>query len=84
MPVVTSLTFDKPAYTPGQLITATIAYDADLVFQATGTGIDIAGQQASLSGSFTVHGKALISDSGNRTWTLVSDDGATAVFTATA
>ncbi len=91
-PVITSIVFDKPGYTPGQIITATVNYAPGVSSQAqtfSGTATDaVTGQQGTLSVSFTVNTNdttnLTVSDSGNRAWTKVSDSGIVAVFTATA
>ncbi len=91
-PVVSSITFDKTGYTPGQTVIATVNYAPGVSGQAqtfTGTATDAAtGQQGTLSVSFTVNANdsttIAVSDSGSRTWTKASDSGTVAVFTATA
>jgi hypothetical protein len=91
-PVIVSVTFDQPSYTPGQQITATVAYTAGMSAATqtfTGTATDEVTQQ---TGSLTVSFTAVaadattvsVSDSGGRDWAMQSDDGTTAVFTATA
>ena len=84
MPAVTSVTLDKPAYNPGQVITCTVAYSASLDFTVTAVAVDIGGHSAQLSGTAVVNGSLSVTDTGGRAWTKVSDDGSTAVFTATA
>lgn len=81
---ITSVTFDKPLYHPGDTITATVTYTGTLgVLNISGTMFD--GSVISGSGSFTVlPNEWTASDGTSRLWTLVSDNGSTAVFTATA
>lgn len=80
--VITSITFDKPVYKTGDTITAVVAY--------TGSGFTLAavatalGQTGMLNGTFTVLPDWTPSDSGNRPWFAVSDNGIAAVFTAVA
>lgn len=96
-PAITAITFDQATYPPGATITATVKYtpgasDTDTSLTFTGTVTDNAnGQTGTMEGTFVVQTQVndattvSVADSGNRTWTQVSDDGAgTAVFTATA
>ena len=92
-PTVTSVTFDKTAYAPGDTITATVHYTpgaSDSTVSFTGTATDQSnGQTGTMEGTFTVQindaTTVSVSDTGSRTWTKVSDDGAgVAVFTAKA
>lgn len=91
-PSITSITFNKPSYVPGDLISATITYvngTSPSVQSFTGTALDnTTGLEGILSVSFTVsisdYSMVLAADSGNRVWTKVSDTGSVAVFTATA
>jgi len=80
MPSITSVTFDRTSYTPGQLITATVTG----VFSATLTLTATLGGDGTGSGSFAINYPLSVSDTGNRVWTPVSNNGTTAVFTATA
>jgi hypothetical protein len=92
-PVISSVTFDKASYSPGDLITATISYTpgssgSTQAFDVQATD-RTTGQAATLTVSFTVTGAAdpttfTVSDIGNRTWTLKSDTGTVATYTATA
>lgn len=83
-----SVALDKAAYAPGDLVTLTVSYsDAD----SAGTVVtvlvtDSNGETGAATTSIQVVDPLTVqvSDSGARTWALVSDDGATAVFTATA
>jgi hypothetical protein len=79
-PTITGITFDKTSYTPGQTITATITGTFSEVFTLTGTLSD--GSQA--TSNFTIDDVLTVSDNGGRTWTLVSNNETTAVYTATA
>lgn len=80
MGTLTSLTFDKASYTPGETVTATV----------TGEGLDeTATVTGTLSGGGTISGTLTVdllamSDTGSRQWAQQSNDGTTAVFTATA
>lgn len=91
-PSVTSITFDQPAYSPGQVITATVTYVPGTSAQTTsltGTATD---KNTSQTGKLTVTFTTVapdpttvsVSDTGNRTWTAVSDSGTVATFTAVA
>lgn len=91
-PQITSITFDAQAYAPGAVVTATVDYvpGGSLVSQSfSSTATDSAtGEIGTLSASFSVltpdPTTVAASDSGNRVWTQVSDNGSQAVFTATA
>lgn len=91
-PSITSITFDKASYLPGNVITATVNYTvgtSDATQTLTGTATDsTTGKTGSLQVNFTVQKNDTttisVSDSGNRTWTKVSDNGSVAQFTATA
>jgi hypothetical protein len=73
--------FDKPSYHPGDIITATVDYIGALV---TATFTASGGVIGTVSGTFAVLPSWTESDTGNRTWTLKSDNGSQAVFTAIA
>lgn len=91
-PTVTSITFDQSSYNPGQTMTATVTYTAgisDNVQSFTGTATDsVTGLAGSLVVNFTTEvtdvTAVTVSDTGNRTWTKISDTGSVAKFTATA
>lgn len=92
-PSVTSITFDQTSYNPGQTITATVTYvdgTSDNVQSFTGVAVDsVTHLSGSLVVSFTTEltdtgTTVAVSDTGNRTWTKVSDTGSVAKFTATA
>jgi hypothetical protein len=91
-PSITSITFNKPNYIPGDLITATITYvngTSPSVQSFTGTATDnMTGLVGNLTVSFTVsisdYSFVSTVDSGAHIWTKVSDSGSVAVFTATA
>lgn len=91
-PSITSITFDKTSYSPGDLITATVDYTAgtsDVSQTFTGVATDSkSGETGTLQVSFVVtEGDTTtisVSDSGNRVWTQISDTGSVAKFTATA
>lgn len=98
MASIDTMTFDKDAYLPGDEITLTVTYTPDSpgvtpqAFTATETISDAGGTVvATNSAPFVVNqvepsGDHLDTptDTGNRAWTRVSDDGSTGVFTATA
>jgi hypothetical protein len=98
MASIDTMIFDKDAYLPGDLITLTVGYTPDApgvlpnTFTATETISDAGGNVlATNSAPFVVNETAPSgdhlddpTDTGNRTWTRVSDDGSTGVFTATA
>lgn len=74
------ITFDKPAYNIGDTITATVVLSgrskSDTAIYTSPAGTLTATTKIVASGSLT--------DSLNKTWKTVSDDGVTAVFTTTA
>lgn len=94
VPTVQTIAFDKPSYSPGATITATITYAGTNVtpvgFTFTGTATDsVTGEKGSASGTFNVDKKNRLAASGadseGRTWTVKSDDGVgQAVLTAVA
>jgi ribosomal protein L19 len=91
-PTITSISFDKTTYLPGDTITATVNYTqgtSDSIQTLTGTVTDsTTGRTGTLQQTFTVQVKdtttVSVTDSGNRTWTKASDTGSVAKFTATA
>lgn len=91
-PQITSITFDKPSYIKGQLMTATVEYVpgmSEVSESITVSGTDqTTGLPGQLSVGFTTMAPdpttVSASDSGNRTWTQTSETGSAAVFTATA
>ncbi len=87
-PVITGITFDKPSYRPGEIITASVAYGAGTSGHSfTGTATDtVTGETGTLTVTFATTDpvKVSVSDDGGRTWVQRSDDGAVAVFTAVA
>lgn len=91
-PVVSSITFDQAAYNVGDKITVTVNYTAGTSGTSqsfTGTAKD---SSTGKSGTLTVNFSVLksdtttltVTDTGSRTWALVTDSGSVAVFTATA
>lgn len=76
-----SYTLDKPnGYNPGDLITLTVVSDKRL--QSQSFPISSAGDNATVS--LIIQQGITLMDSTGRKWTSKSDDGKTAVFTATA
>lgn len=97
MASVDTLTFDQPAYNPGDTITLTVGYTPDVpgvnpaTFTATSSITDGSGNVvASNSAPFVVNepvpagDTVSTTDTGDRTWTEASDSGTVAVFTTTA
>jgi uncharacterized protein YfaS (alpha-2-macroglobulin family) len=80
VPSITSITFDKASYTPGELITVTITGiftgTAALTATLTGDGVSVA--------DFLIQEVLAVKDSGSRVWTQVTLTSTVAVFTATA
>ena len=91
-PSITSITFDKTSYAPGDVITATVDYSAgtsDVTQTFKGTATDsVTNETGTLTVNFTVTENdtttVTVSDSGSRVWTKISDSGSIAKFTATA
>jgi hypothetical protein len=93
-PVVSSITFDKTSYNPGDQITATVTYVAgksDQVDSVSGQVTDpVTGLVGTLSGTITFASAIAdssvvsISDTASLAWTKKSDTGSVAVFTAIA
>jgi hypothetical protein len=79
-PAITSITFDKSSYLSGQVITATVTGVFSSTFTMTGTLSD----GSTVTAPFTVDDALTVSDTGNRVWTLVSNNETVAVYTATA
>jgi hypothetical protein len=88
-----SISFDQSAYAPGETITATVTYAPGVSLETevftgipTDTVSDLKG--ATVTENFVISQNdstsVAVSDSGNRTWTPVSNTGTVAVFTATA
>lgn len=72
-------TLDKPVYAPGATVTLTVVSDKRL----TSAIIPVTAAGEGANATLTVCAGVFITDP-QRPWTLVSDDGKTAVFTATA
>lgn len=91
-PTISSITFDKTSYSPGDVITATVSYSAgtsDVTQTFTGTAVDsVSGEEGTLQVNFVVtepdQTNITVTDSGGRAWTQISDTGSIAKFTATA
>ena len=100
LPIVDSISFDKPSYAPTDTVTVTISYHGtnpdggtSQTFNFTGSVTDTTtGEVGTGTGSFTIATpgtadplKASGSDDGGHDWTVVSDDGVgTAVLSAPA
>lgn len=79
-----TITLDKDSYAPGETMTATAAYVVP-----PESAVRLQGMLGFLGGSVAseptdVPIKKVELEDDDRAWTLVSDDGATAVFTSTA
>jgi hypothetical protein len=75
------ITFDKATYAPGDTVTATIV--ASTRKKTSTATFDMGGGNV-LTGQLTIQANGTLSDTGNHTWTKVSDDGTTAVYTTKA
>jgi hypothetical protein len=87
MPVI-SATLNKASYVPGEMATLTVVYsdsDSSVTSTITVRGQDSQGNQALVTVQLTMVDKLnlTVTDDSGRVWTLQSDDGGTAVFTAT-
>ncbi len=78
--VITSVTFDKTVYSPGETITMTVVGTWDEIDTITVTTPD----GATGTGTLTVTEPLRVTDSASRIWTLQSNNGNTAAFTTTA
>jgi hypothetical protein len=88
------MTFDQPSYAKGAPIKLTVNYVRGYSDQSNETTYvakdETTGQTGQLTVSFVVANatadptSGAVTDSGNRAWTLSSDSGSVAVFTATA
>lgn len=74
-------TLDKAIYSPGDTATLTIVSDKRI---AGSTTLDIVTAGEDFKVGITVFAPVRIADSTGRVWTQKSDDGKTAVYTATA
>lgn len=95
-PVITSLSCDSTTYNPGGTITVTVGYSAGAIPSVYQIGVTASDPSSGLSDSgwmeYAVYppgGSAdpmsfSISDSGNRSWKMTSNNGSVAVFTAIA
>lgn len=97
-PSITSIAITPGgSITPGTIITATVTYvqgtsQAPATQTLTGIVTDsVTGQTGQLTQTFTVSSSTisdpttvLVADTGNHTWTKISDSGTIAIFTATA
>ena len=97
MASVDSMTFDQPAYNPGDPISLTIGYTPDTpsvvptTCNATATITDSGGNVvASSSAPFVINeaqatgDQVGVTDDDNHTWAKASDTGSVAVFSTTA
>jgi hypothetical protein len=95
-PTNVAVVFDKPAYNPGDKITATVTWNSGEAIQtATFTGTFTVtnqnGEKTEATAQFTVNTAAptdtftaSATDDGNRTWTVESSDASSAVLTTEA
>jgi len=91
-PVITSISFDKAAYNPGETVTATIAFtpgSSAHIVNFTGTATDSeTGETGTMTSTFTVAATDATvieaSDDGSRPWTVTPVDAASALATAVA
>ena len=91
-PVVSSISFDKPSYVPGQEITATVTYVEGSRTVADNVSAVVTDPTTSLTGTLTGTldlqetdpCTVAFSDASGRTWTPGATTATTAVFTATA
>lgn len=88
-------TLDKTSYTAGDLMTLTVVRSATdvqtgsetvttVVTASDGTAFTITAGPVDVTTTVSVATTLAVSDNGSRAWTAVSDDGSTAVYTATA
>jgi hypothetical protein len=96
MAVINSITFSQASYTPGQTVEVTVDYTPDtpgVTTQSVSVTVNVTDQSGNIlttdTATFTVNtpqagDSVTVSDSGDRTWTQVSDNGTVAVFTAIA
>lgn len=86
MPVL-SATLNKASYVPGEVASLTVVYsDGNTKSNViTITGRDQSGNQAQVTVSVSVVDRIdlTVQDDSGRVWSLVQDDGTTAIFTAT-
>jgi hypothetical protein len=86
MPVL-SASLDKASYVPGEIAVLTVVYKGDATASnvVTITGTDQAGNAAQVTVMLNLVDRVALTvvDESGRVWALQSDDGATAVFTAT-
>ena len=79
--MLSNVSFDRPAYGPGETMTVTVTGNWFVNVNGTATsGLD----NSSLAASVPVIHPVTFTDEAGRTWTLTSNDGETAVFTAEA
>ena len=81
-------TLDKTSYVPGEIATLTVVYndaDSGTTKNITIRGKDASGLEAVVTVQYTVVDRVnlTVTDDSGRVWTLQTDDGSTAVFTAT-
>lgn len=97
MASIDSMSFDQPAYNPGDPVTLTIGYTPDTpsvvptTFNATASITDSGGNVVATSvAPFVINvaqpsgDQVSVTDDDNHTWAEASDSGSVAVFTATA
>jgi uncharacterized protein YfaS (alpha-2-macroglobulin family) len=76
-----TLGLDKPSYSPGDTMTLTVDYGIAVSVEVT---VDGKPTTAVLNARLADTAQVRVSSTPARTWTLISDDGSTAVYTAIA
>lgn len=84
MPATISATLDKPSYAPGQTMTLTVTYSVPAESTVTvKASVAVLGDTVSTPAVKVAIKHVAVVDP-DRTWTLKSDNGSRAVYTATA
>lgn len=82
--IINSATLDKPNYAPGETMRLAIEYTADRLITVTTVIQDAGGNLSAPAHIEALCGAVNVTSNPPRAWTLVSDDGSTAILTATA
>lgn len=80
--IIHSVSLDQAAYAPGDLMTLTIDYTANRAITVTTVVTDAGGNASAPASTTALCGEIDVASSPARAWSMVSDDGSTAVFTA--